>query len=376
MAGTTNTAHGTVVVNANGSITYTPTSNYTGADSFTYTVSDGHGGTAIGNVSLTVNSANPPPPPVTLISADFASSAGGFTYIDDAFRGTNHPSFESGALSSTGGFSNGALNVTLGGINSVTIQGMSGGWQQSFSLSAPTDVTLSLHYDMTQSPNYSSGEFSQFLVRIDGTLYGANGHDYVAQIAGDGAGGPSITTGWQTFSVDLGVLSAGSHTIVIGGYNNQKDAANQTTTISIDDVNLVAHPAALASVSSLSADAAGTAPQSSGQNTETQNTGTMPLASPLDSDGPGIGGHHGATSALGTVGALGTLGSSAEPGSNEHCGPCLHPSELFDFSDHDDAHDAAGPNAAATDKGGETHFAAPTNDILGMIFDQAAARSG
>ncbi|MDR0776770.1 MAG: cadherin-like domain-containing protein, partial [Azonexus sp.] len=34
-------SHGTVVVNADGSYTYTPTTGYTGADSFTYTVSDG-----------------------------------------------------------------------------------------------------------------------------------------------------------------------------------------------------------------------------------------------------------------------------------------------------------------------------------------------
>ena len=40
-----NPAHGTVVLNANGTFTYTPTSGYSGADSFTYTISDGNGGT-------------------------------------------------------------------------------------------------------------------------------------------------------------------------------------------------------------------------------------------------------------------------------------------------------------------------------------------
>jgi len=46
--------HGTVVVNVNGTITYTPTSRYEGTDSFTYTVSDDHGGTATATVTVTV----------------------------------------------------------------------------------------------------------------------------------------------------------------------------------------------------------------------------------------------------------------------------------------------------------------------------------
>ena len=52
-------AHGTVTVNADGSYTYTPAANFTGADSFTYTVSDGHGGTATATVTLTVADVAP-----------------------------------------------------------------------------------------------------------------------------------------------------------------------------------------------------------------------------------------------------------------------------------------------------------------------------
>ncbi len=46
--------HGTAVANANGTITYTPTVNYVGTDSFTYTVSDGKGGTDTATVNITV----------------------------------------------------------------------------------------------------------------------------------------------------------------------------------------------------------------------------------------------------------------------------------------------------------------------------------
>ncbi|KAB8043227.1 Ig-like domain-containing protein, partial [Janthinobacterium aquaticum] len=54
-------AHGTVTVNPDGSYTYTPVANYNGADSFTYTVSDGKGGNNTYTVNVTVNSVNDAP---------------------------------------------------------------------------------------------------------------------------------------------------------------------------------------------------------------------------------------------------------------------------------------------------------------------------
>jgi Ca2+-binding RTX toxin-like protein len=51
----TNASKGTVVKNADNTLTYTPISGSTGADSFAYTASDGKGGTASATVSLTVN---------------------------------------------------------------------------------------------------------------------------------------------------------------------------------------------------------------------------------------------------------------------------------------------------------------------------------
>ncbi len=46
-------AHGTVSISA-GRLYYTPTAGYTGGDSFTYAITDGHGGTATGTVTVTV----------------------------------------------------------------------------------------------------------------------------------------------------------------------------------------------------------------------------------------------------------------------------------------------------------------------------------
>jgi VCBS repeat len=54
-------SHGTVVVNADGSYTYTPDKDYNGNDIFTVTVSDGKGGTTTAIVNVTVTSVNDNP---------------------------------------------------------------------------------------------------------------------------------------------------------------------------------------------------------------------------------------------------------------------------------------------------------------------------
>ena len=61
VTGSTNGAHGAVSCTAGGICTYTPAANYNGPDSFTYTVNDGHGGTDIGAVTVTVTPVNDPP---------------------------------------------------------------------------------------------------------------------------------------------------------------------------------------------------------------------------------------------------------------------------------------------------------------------------
>ena len=55
--------HGTATINAGGTINYQPAANYNGPDSFSYTVSDGKGGSATAVVSVTVNPVNDHPWP-------------------------------------------------------------------------------------------------------------------------------------------------------------------------------------------------------------------------------------------------------------------------------------------------------------------------
>jgi len=50
----TQPAHGTAVLNADDTVTYTPAANFTGTDTFQYTISDGRGGTDTAAVSIKV----------------------------------------------------------------------------------------------------------------------------------------------------------------------------------------------------------------------------------------------------------------------------------------------------------------------------------
>ncbi|MHB8899982.1 MAG: Ig-like domain-containing protein, partial [Thermoguttaceae bacterium] len=54
----TGPAHGTLLVEGDGSFTYTPTTDYTGPDSFTYTLNDGNVESAIATVNLSVAAAD------------------------------------------------------------------------------------------------------------------------------------------------------------------------------------------------------------------------------------------------------------------------------------------------------------------------------
>jgi hypothetical protein len=77
VTGVTQGTKGTVVINANNTVTYSPTPNANGADSFQYTVGDGHSGTATAAVNITITPVNDPP----LAVSDSATTLGDKTIL-------------------------------------------------------------------------------------------------------------------------------------------------------------------------------------------------------------------------------------------------------------------------------------------------------
>ncbi len=77
--------HGTIVVNANQSITYTPFNGYYGPDIFSYTANDGQGGTSSTTVSLTVVRVS------GVVTTSFQQGNNGYNGAVDTFLHQNTP---------------------------------------------------------------------------------------------------------------------------------------------------------------------------------------------------------------------------------------------------------------------------------------------
>ena len=64
----------------------------------------------------------------------FDGGTEGFTYADDAFRGTANPAYAAGFNYTYGGNPNGMLHVMLGGVDNADVSDMSGAWEKTITL--------------------------------------------------------------------------------------------------------------------------------------------------------------------------------------------------------------------------------------------------
>jgi hypothetical protein len=78
---------------------------------------------------------------------------------------------------------------------------------------------------------YDSDECGQALVAVDGKLIGLGGKDYLEQLCGPG------DSGWQQVSLNVN-LSAGNHTLTVGGFNNRKTGPNEVTEVLFNNIDV------------------------------------------------------------------------------------------------------------------------------------------
>ncbi len=245
---TTQGAHGTATINGNGTITYTPVAGYYGTDSFTYAISDGHGGTATSTVQLTINQvipANTPPVAATdtvtlaedatitiavlgndtdadgnpLTVTGLGSAAHGVVTLNPDNTVTYTPaanyygpdSFTYAISDGQGGTATGTVNITVTPLNDAPIAN-----PDTFGTSQNTATVLALlanDTDIEGNPltvtNVGSPAHGVVVINTDGTVTytpAANFHgtDSFSYTISDGQGGTASSTATITVAPPSG----------------------------------------------------------------------------------------------------------------------------------------------------------------------------
>jgi hypothetical protein len=123
-----------------------------------------------------------------------------------------------------GASGDGALEVTLGGVDARTVLAMSGGWRRNFTLAQTSLVTVQFTFKMQASATLEIDEESQAMSRIDANL------STFDKLAGGGL------VNFKTTTMSTVLLSAGIHEVVFGLYLNKKTFTDETAFFWLDSV--------------------------------------------------------------------------------------------------------------------------------------------
>jgi hypothetical protein len=220
--------NGTVVVETDGSLSYTPNADFSGTDTITYEISDGAGGTATGSVAVSVGAANDAPvaeedtasttedtavtidvlgndtdldgDPLSVTSASATNGTvvvaadGSLTYTPEAdFNGTDTITYE--ISDGAGGTATGSVAVSVGAINDAPVAE-----DDTASTLVDTAVTIDVLGNDTDvdedllTVTSATAPNGTVVVEADGSLtYTPNaaftGADVISYEISDGAGG-------------------------------------------------------------------------------------------------------------------------------------------------------------------------------------------
>jgi hypothetical protein len=179
-------AHGTVTSNPDGTLNYTPAAGYRGADSFSYTVEDGRGGSSVASVTLNVSKLTwpehvyAPYVDMTLVPTyDLAATAQsqGLNYFNLAFvvaDSANKPSWGGYSDYEIGGGKSFDLNLRdqIG-----RLRGLGGDVAVSFGGAANRELAQAISDVPTLTAAYQSVIDAYNLTRIDFDIEGAAAAD-------------------------------------------------------------------------------------------------------------------------------------------------------------------------------------------------------
>ena len=245
-------AHGTLALNANGSFSYTPNTNYSGTDTFTYAANDGlvNGNTA--TVTVTVNSDIPP------VASDDSYSVNEDGTLNVAAPGVsaNDTDVNTNVVltaSLVSGPTNGILTLNADGSFVYTPTPLFFGTDtfvykasDGFTNSSTATVTITVnhvnHAPVANDDNYSVNEDGTLNVSAAGVLANdtdADGDSLSAALVGGPAHGSVTLNADGSFVYTPTPLYFGTDTFTYQANDGQTNSATATVTITVNHVN---HP--------------------------------------------------------------------------------------------------------------------------------------
>ena len=144
--------NGTAVINANGSITFTPANGFSGTETFTYSVSDGNGGTASAAVNVIINALNSAPQAYN----DSASTSEATAVTLNVLANDTDADGDSLTVTGTSGVNGSAAINANGSITFTPVSGFSGTETFNYSVSDGNGGTASATVTVTVSSSNSA----------------------------------------------------------------------------------------------------------------------------------------------------------------------------------------------------------------------------
>jgi len=243
-----NALNGTVALNTQtGTIIFTPANNYSGPASFTYTLSDGRGGTDQGNVSLTVQAG---PAGETLFTGSEGPTGGGFNDNTAMELGMKFVASSNGTISGIRYYkAAGDTSVHTGSIwkadgtlvTTVTFTDESlSGWQTA-TFSSPLQITAGATYVAsyhTTGSYVATGSYFN-TAHTNGSLTALAGSNGVYAV-GSGATFPTQSYQSTNYWVDVVFHQSTGNTVPVAA-NDNGYTTYANTALSIAAANLLAN---------------------------------------------------------------------------------------------------------------------------------------
>ena len=208
----------------------------------------------VDNLTVTTVSSGSGAPPAdptgTLWSAHFNSGVELFAFAKDTFitpgsrytDGSGNDELQGSRVTDTGAWGDGALQVRLGLVDGQTTpaNNMSGGWSRDFTVgTADNCVTVQGYYRIHVPFNAYEGdeEFGEVLLSVDGGLPQVIFN--TQSLSDPDNNNQDYDSGWVPFSVTIPNLTATTHTLTLGGFNNRATWSDERMEIWFDDVYVV-----------------------------------------------------------------------------------------------------------------------------------------